>query len=242
MTYYLWSQTPSTTVLRIYSVATGKLLHSWSTDTEVPLGPFNFAQYVQSNNQLSWVDGDRALSFATSTYTGNPLNPTGVDIAVRTLDVTASGGDLLADSRVVWSKQVSLGGQAPTEPVCSGDTSLTANGKTVVCDGIAGGPGPGQGEGIAKTRYAWRLVWGAYETSAPKGARTLYEFTAHSTGHASWGSGISVQWVDASGATMIMAWSIASQVTHFGVISHGRFTPLPSPPGITLGTPPDIAW
>jgi hypothetical protein len=240
VTYKFGHTTPMMTVLRIYSVTTGNLRHNWSTDGDVALGPFDFAPYVQTNNQLSWADGDRTLSFTTRTYTGKSLAPVAEDIAVRTLDVTAAGGDLLADSRVVWSKRVSLAGPAPAQPVCGGDTSLAANGKTVVCDGLTGGPGPGGG--IARTRYAWRLVWGAYEISAPKVARTLYEFTAHRTGHTSWGSATSVQWVDASGSTMIIAWSIASQVTRFGVISHGRFTPLPSPPGVTLGTPPDVAW
>jgi hypothetical protein len=241
VTYRFRHAMPMTTVLRIYSVATGGLLHSWSTDTAVALGPFDFTSYVQSNNQLTWVDGDRALSFSTSSNIGNGLFPSAIDVAVRTLDVTTAGGDLIRDSRVVWSMRIPAGRSGLAEPLCVADAPpLTSNGKAVVCDGITGGPGPGGG--IVKTRYAWRLVWGTYETSAPKTARILYKFTAHATENAAWGSSASVQWVDGSGSTMIIAWSIASQVTHFGVISHGKLTPLPSPPGITLGTPPEIAW
>jgi RNA polymerase sigma factor (sigma-70 family) len=29
---------------------------------------------------------------------------------------------------------------------------------------------------------------------------------------------------------------------HFGVVSDGRYTPLPTPPGVSLTVPPDIAW
>jgi hypothetical protein len=44
---------------------------------------------------------------------------------------------------------------------------------------------------------------------------------------------------------MIVAWTVettTSSVEHFGVVSHGRYTPLPTPPGISLTLPPDIAW
>jgi hypothetical protein len=49
----------------------------------------------------------------------------------------------------------------------------------------------------------------------------------------------------AAGSTMIVAWTIESTTSlavHFGVVSHGRYTPLPTPPGIQLTIPPDIAW
>jgi hypothetical protein len=244
VTYQFRHATPMTTALRIYSVATGKLLRSWSTDTDVGLGPFDFAPYVQSNNQLSWTGGDRALSFTTRTYTGQPLRPTGLVLAVRTLNLATGGGDLIRDSRVVWSKQVSAGGAASAQLVCSGDTSLTANGKTVVCDGLGGYLLPGAGN-KKTSRSPWRLLWGEYQISTPKVAHTLHEFTAYSTGRDSYTSAISVQWADASGSTLIVAWSIASTappVTRFGLISQGKLIPLPAPHGITLGTPPDIAW
>lgn len=58
------------TVLRIYSVASGKLLHSWSTDQDIGAGTFGFAAYAQNNNQVSWVGGESALSFLASTANG----------------------------------------------------------------------------------------------------------------------------------------------------------------------------
>jgi len=69
--------------------------------------------------------------------------------------------------------------------------------------------------------------------------------TALYDAHAVSMSSNSVQWTDASGATLIVAWlaeSTTFSARHLGVVSHGRYTPLPVPPGISLGTPPDIAW
>jgi hypothetical protein len=244
VTYQFRHATLMTTVLRIYSVATGKLLHSWSTDSDViPGGSADFFPYMQSNNQLSWVDGGRTLSFTTTSYTGPSLAEVVEHVTVRTMSVTAAGSDLVADSHVVWSMRVPLAGPSPTEPVCTGDAALTANGKTVVCDGLSGYPPPGGGN--PKARSPWRLLWGEYQLSAPKVARALYQFTAYSTGHDSYSSSVSVQWASASGSTLIIAWSVASvtyPVTHFGVLTDGRFTPLPAPPGSSHTNAPDIAW
>jgi len=250
------SATTATTVLRIYSVATGKLLHSWSTDQNATLFRFSpYVQsnkYVQSNNQLNWVDGDRALSFATGTIHGKPTAPTAVDFALRTLDVTASGGDLIRDSRVVWSWST---GRQETDPSCA-DPHLTASGKTVVCSVLTVSP---TGVSSGKARYTWQLAWLAYEISAPKAAAgtLLYMYTAYSTGPETGLSSStlrlsssSVQWADASGSTVIVGWSVASPVMHFGVVTQGKLIPLPSLPGITLDILPNttlldtlpIAW
>jgi hypothetical protein len=260
VTFQVQSETTATTVLRIYSVATGRLLHSWSTDQNATLALFDLPPNAQSNNQLNWVDGDRALSFTTfttigklptSNSIGKPQTRIAADTAVRTLDVTASGGDLIRDSRVVWSWSIPRG---VTDYPCAGGFTLprlTASGKTVVCSNLT--IVPARGVGSAKTRYTWQLAWLAYEISARKvAARTLYKFTAYSTGLKTGVSSSSVQWADASGSTVIVAWSLAatSPVTHFGVVTQGKLIPLPSPPGITLPfvsantliTPPDIAW
>jgi hypothetical protein len=241
-----------TTVLRTYSLPAGKLLHSWSTNTPVSVGSSSDLVYAQSNNGLSWIDGDRALSFTTASYTGSAEQGDIEHIAVRTLNATARGGDLLADSRVVWSMQapvLDLDWPALTpgnESTCAAGLelpSLTANGKAVVCSTVSGTFGLAADGKTA--RYRWRLAWLAYALAAPKAARTLHAFAAYSTGNMSNASSSSVQWADPSGSSMIVAWTIASAaapVTHFGLIAQGRLTPLPSPPGIALGTPPDIAW
>jgi hypothetical protein len=242
VTYQFRDPTPVKDVLRIYSVATGKLLNSWSTtlipDLELLLAPFGFVSSMQSNNQLSWVDGGRALSFTTISYTSSVL------VAVRTLKLTTGGGNLIRDSRVVWSMQSPISGASTcaSQPVTV--PWITADGKTVVCTQVVADD---PGDRSEKTRQAWQLTWLAYQTADPKAAkaaRTLYKFTAYSTGSQAEGFS-SVQWADATGSTMIIAWTIQSSTSsalHFGVVSHGRFTPLPTPPSFSLIMPPDIAW
>ncbi len=78
--------------LSIYSVATGRLRHSWSgTMSASSADPFLISD-------LSWV-GDSTVGFAV-TY--NPQ----VSEEVRTLDLSAAGADLLTASHVVWSQYV----------------------------------------------------------------------------------------------------------------------------------------
>jgi hypothetical protein len=48
-----------------------------------------------------------------------------------------------------------------------------------------------------------------------------------------------VLWADPSGDTIIVWWSSAPGSAHAGVVSRGRFTPLPSMPAAAVGAP---AW
>ena len=246
VTYQLRDPAPGTDVVGIYSVATGKLLNSWSTASngDLDLAPFGFAT-MQSNNQLSWVDGGRALSFTTITSSGS----THVLVAVRTLKLTTGGGNLITDSRVVWSMRSALSETSACawEPVSL--PWITANGKAIVCfHAVTYDPGNTiPSDFTQKKRRTWQLTWLAYPTSDPKAAeapRILYKFTTYSTGAQAEGFN-SVQWADSTGSTMIVAWTIESTTSlalHFGVVSHGRYTALPTPPGISLVMPPDIAW
>ena len=248
MTYQLRDPAPGTEVLGIYSVATGKLLKSWSAPLSGELGllsPFEFT-FMQSNNQLSWVDGGRALSFTTSDFSGSSIL-----VAVRTLELSTGGGNLIGDSRVVWSMRTTPSEGAAAACAWAPVTVpwVTANGKTIVCfHAVTNDPGNTiPSDFTEKKRRTWQLTWLAYPTSDPKAAhaaRTLYKFTTYSTGAQAEGFS-SVQWADATGSTMIVAWTIettTSSAVHFGVVSHGRYTPLPTPPGISLALPPDIAW
>lgn len=240
VTYQFGHSTP-TTVLRVYSVATGKLRNSWSTTIgDFALGAFDFAPSAETNNQLRWVDGSRALSFATISYTEPAAVSLGnlmVREAVRTLNLATGSGDLIRDSRVIWSRQTSAGELSCADGVPD-DPWVTANGKTIVCADVGGDL---QGGNSSAKREAFPMTWLAFQTSEPKVARTLYTFTAYTTGSRPEGFN-SVEWADASGSTLIVAWFVESTTfsaaLHFGVISDGRLTPLPTPPG----NPADIAW
>ncbi len=87
--------------LQVYSVATGRLQHSW------PAGIDETQANRTPISDLSWV-GDSTVGFAV-TYTP------AVREEVRTLDVSASGATLLADSRVVWSQYVPASRLTPEE-------------------------------------------------------------------------------------------------------------------------------
>ena len=47
-------------------------------------------------------------------------------------------------------------------------------------------------------------------------------------------------WVDPSGTALLAGWSLG--VKHFGVMSKGKFTPLPVPSAVAAVTQTAIAW
>lgn len=232
-----------TTVLRIYSVATGQLLHTWSTDRKVL-----FAQDLlgQSNTLLGWVDGDSAVTFTTTPYTLAPHSSdtyTAGATSVRVLTVTASGHDLVADSHAVYSVTAWRGGDPNPKPACGqgpGLPSLATNGKTIMCTSLVNiqiGSGP-------RPSVLWRLSLLASPTSAPKAARVLYQISSRLPSSDS-GPNSNVLWTNPSGSALLIAWAPTGSgipVTHFGLVSHGKFTPLPTPPGYLLYLSPVIAW
>ena len=88
-------------VLRLYSVTTGKLLRTWSTSSPSVDGG-GPGLYSDDNTHLTWVDGDRTIAFFTLWITREPNAKSPRYLyheGIRELDVTAGGGDLLADSR-----------------------------------------------------------------------------------------------------------------------------------------------
>ena len=195
------------------------------------------------HNQLSWIDGGRALSFTTGSTTSSTL------VTVRTLELTTGGGNLEADSRVVWSMRSALSEVASCAWAPVKVPWATANGKTIICfHAVTNDPGNTiPSDFTEKKRRTWQLTWQAYpitDSTTATAARTLYKYTAVSTGAQAVGYS-SVEWADATGSTMIVGWSIetsTSSAVHFGVVSHGRYTPLPTVPGISLSVTPDIAW
>jgi hypothetical protein len=240
------------TWLQIYSVATGRLLRSWSTDNG---DVFDRGADVMSDSNygLTWVDGDRAVDFPYNYQSTGPLTTIKIagrtfrhrlftrHLAVRTLNVSASGGNLIADSRILWSEV-----PPETEGYSSGgcsesqDALVSPNGETVMCTSSYG---PDTGRPAGKI-VAWHLGWLATSVAAPKTARPVYAFTIDAPiGAQGW---LFALWSNASGSTMIGSWYFGTSQTppvHFGVMSHGTFRALPVPPTITVGgATPTIAW
>jgi hypothetical protein len=246
---------PTLWVLRTYSVATGKLLRNWSVNGSTSLDTGITVPGIESPT-LKWVDGDRAIAFYA--YNAGPPSNTrpAIPESVRLLDVTAGSGNLIADSKFMWSTKVAVSalGFVDTIPLAgrclwtgfSGTLPrVTTDGKTVEC--ITGSIGAKQG------RSRVTFEWLAFSASAPKVPHVLYKVTVDVILGQDTTS--SVLWAGTSGGPMIVLWG--AQVTpntkyangrfemHFGVLSRGQFHPLPLPSAFTPGSPTDgapIAW
>jgi hypothetical protein len=180
--------------LQVYSVATGRLQHSWSAGID------ESAANPKPITDLSWV-GDSTVGFAV-TYTPQ------VREEVRTLDVSASGGSILADSRVVWSQYVPPSHLTPQEkasalalepsPHACDTPFLTGNGQAVVC---------------GSSTYSARgkrlsAVWLAYPLATPTRPRVLGSVQEPQNVSA-FDCSISVDWTNPSGTEIIGAWNPA---------------------------------
>jgi hypothetical protein len=223
------AQLPPKRVLRIYSVATGRLLRGWSTHDYAVFGPVYNDPWPQSELPLWWTDGDRALAFPAVGSNSRTFY-----YQERLLDVTTSPGDLIADSRIIWSAPPA----GATVSSCSVPDAtsplpmsllVTADGKTVVCADRS----PFLTYDQVPVRNTIR--WLAYSVAA-KTVRTLYQVRFDALIQVVMGG---VLWADPSGDTVIVKWSSAPDSTHLGVVSRGRFTPLPSMPAAAIGAP---AW
>jgi hypothetical protein len=109
--------------LQLYSVATGKALRVWKWGTSPdPTDPIpSYAESIGPNENsagLTWLAGGRTLAF---TYYAHGQAP-----AVRTLDTSRPGNDLVAASRRVFTLPA-------TGPDACAEAQLTPDGRTVVC-------------------------------------------------------------------------------------------------------------
>jgi hypothetical protein len=227
-------------VLRIYSTATGSLLHTWSTTSLRGI-----AAIGTSVSSPSWTSDGRQLAFQESGYN------------VRLLQVNNQGHDLLADSRVVWSLPASSR-RLPVSPTakrpfgCSGSGPslptllVTGDGKTVLCgaSGVFRAPGSFSENDACPAIPPWNEegVLG-YSTATGKVTRTLYRGQSNCVP-----DGVRLLWTSDSGDAVIGYFQFAGlsavntrSVIRFGLFTAGKFTPLPSPPTIRTD-PTSVAW
>jgi len=228
------------TEVKVFSVATGQLLHDWTADDPavrmtnartiwqgaVPLGAPG----------LTWIDQDRALAVATSS--GGPGPVTGT---VRRLDVTGpASGSLLADSTVLWSGQLSMNdpGHGGGFTLNDWPPQVTADGKSITGDTFTPlGAKPGQAD------------FGTLPLTAGSAAdgklRLVYRAVIPplTEGEAEY----AVVWASPSGDTMIVCVATGSgqsfpQKARFMVVSHGRSTPLAIPVSMVASLMTGIAF
>ena len=192
--------------VKVFSVATGKLLHDWTT-TDPPL----VLDSLADPPALTWIDGDRALALATL-GTPTSLNTIyGARQTVRRLNVPGrAGSDLVADGTVQW--EVPDGADNTCGYRFNWPPVISADGKTFTCT-----------TGTSFVTYPL--------TAGPKGAGQGRVDLSLGSGYLVH----TVLWTSASGDTTIAEWGAASSIAgqpkrdggvQIGVISHGTSTPL----------------
>ena len=210
---------PGPVTLRIYSVATGKVVHTWVGPTPNPhgLGVYLFGQYLylDDNGTLSWTSDGRSLAFV---YGVGLIT----DTTVRVLKLASSGHGLLSGSKLVLDLP---SGSAPT----CGSLMLTADGRTVVC-GAALPAGPGSTGGCSAATGLARPGIAEYSTATGRMSGVLYQYTGTCiAGEAD------VLWASPSGGAVLGYLGITQQLKQpsplgkyqVGIFSGGTFKPLP---------------
>ena len=219
--------------LRTYSVATGKPLGSWSLTGSTTLSP----SAIFPGNQdlpLSWADGDRAVVFQAFDAIGTKHQAT--QESERQLDVATGSGGLIADSEVIWATLITGGGQPVAHRCYQSSPRVTPDGKTVLC---VTGP---VGAKLGHSRVT--LEWLASAITGLAVPHVLYKVSANVT--FGYRTVSAVLWAGKAGGPVIAFWSGhpggPPSDTHFGVISHGQFLPLPYVPVASYGGWPAVAW
>ena len=213
------NQTPVISLV-VYSMSSGAVLHTWSTK-----GSFSQDQMTgwASGAALAWVDGGRKLNFQwVVTIAGAGGAPRSWTDTVRTIDVTAPGGDLLADSRVAVQVQLVVAtGKTRTRYSGPCDGEVTAGDGTVVCGTSVGNV---SSEEVCSTVP---LSFVTYSGTTGKRLKVLGQWP----GQCLQARAMPV-WTDSDGRHVI-AFLIRSEkgkklpTYQFGLIADGKFTSLP---------------
>jgi hypothetical protein len=232
--------------VKVFSVATGRLLHDWTeNDPNARLATVvggSSAGVPVGASALTWIDGDQALTLATSRESSSGT-ATGT---VRRLDVTGPAtGNLKTDSTVLWSGELTWNDGYGCYAVSTWPPVVSADGKTVTCmnyDELKSGTSrwmasfvtdplpPGTGASI-KPRFDYQVKSPLDQNGKPLAG----------------GADTSLLWVSPSGDTLIAEWHYIENRppatgVHVGVISHGKFTPLRLPSSLANAQLGEIAW
>jgi hypothetical protein len=193
--------------LATYSVSTGAQLHAWTVPTQV--------MQNLAHRTLSWIYGGRQLVFSATAGSADHLQ-------LRTLDVTGTGTDLMADSRAL------LTADNPGTSTCD-SLQVTPDGGTAICATSAGRPGdPAGNAGCANGRLRF-TAFSLPNDPSGKLARVLYQYP----GACHDGTSVTL-WTDASASSIIGVTSISvateggkyAYAFQVGVITGGHFRPL----------------
>jgi hypothetical protein len=212
--------------LRVYSVATGTVLHTWSSPAD-QIPPIDGAGYYggDPNSTIVWV-GERALAFNQGVF----VKSGGATLTVKVLDLSRPDGDLLASSRTAAILPAPNNQDKPAPFGCNwfwGDVMITGDGKSYVC----GGSGTSAAQ-LPKLYCLKQPTWNVLGFAGI--SLTTGKLTRILSGYRTGCHGYTVSdypvWVNATGS-IVIGYMIFGDKTSgkFGVFSHGSFRPLPYP-------------
>jgi hypothetical protein len=211
-------------LLRVYSVATGAVLHTWSSSAD-QFPPIEGVAYYGGDptSTVTWV-GDQALAFNE----GTRLKAGGLTLDVKVLDLSRPDGSLLGSSRTAAVLPAPSLQGTPAPFGCNrfwGDVMVTGDGKSYVC----GGSGTSDAQ-LPKLYCLKQPTWntlGFAGISLATGKVTI--LSGSRTGCHGNVSAYPV-WVNATGSAVIGYMIFGDKTSEkFGVFSAGSFRPLPYP-------------
>jgi hypothetical protein len=205
--------------LVVYSMSSGAVLRTWITKDGLNNG------YGGSANAeaLAWVDGDRSLDFRWTVPPGGPNQ--NWTYTIRTIDVTAPGGDLLADSRVavhVPPRVTTDKTKTRISDPCLNE--LTAGDGTVVC-----GTTSSAAVSFEEVCSTVPPSLATYSGTTGKRLKVLYQWH----GQCLYTYAMPL-WTDSAGRHVITFLFLSekgiktSLTDKVGLVADGRFTPLPT--------------
>jgi hypothetical protein len=215
------TQANAVSYLAVYSVSSGAALHTWTTKGD----NLNVGAGGGNGEDLTWVNGDRSLDFRWQVTTGGtggvPRNWTDT---IRTIDVAAPGGDLLASSRVVVRLPLSVTtDKTKTRYSAPCASEVTASDGTVVC-----GTDSFSDVSFEEVCSTVPPSFVTYSGTTGKRLKILYQW------HGQCLSAESIPvWTDPGGRHVIAFLLLSekgiktSLTDKFGLIADGQFTPLP---------------
>jgi hypothetical protein len=211
--------------LRVYSVAAGAALHTWSSPAD-QIPPIEGAGYygADPNSAVAWV-GERALA-----YNQGRMTKSGATLVAEVLDLTRPDGDLLGSSRTAAILPGANDRDKPAPFGCNWfweDVMITGDGKSYVC----GGNGTSAAQ-LPKLYCLKRPTWNVLGFAGISLATG--KLTGILSGYRTGCSGYTVNdypvWVNATGSAVIGYMIFGDKTSgRFGVFSHGSFRPLPYP-------------
>ncbi len=214
-------------LVRVYSVATGAVLHSWtSPPNQIPPLEGGGGDGGDDNATLAWV-GDSALAFFGAVQTG----PRKYAPVIRVLDLSRPDGGIVASTRAAVQVPFdNFGARAPfgCNDIFREDIVVTGNGKSFVCGG-SGASSAKLPKLYCLKHPTWNIVGftGFSLTGQKPPGRVLSGYRTGCSGYNVTGYAV---WANATGSEVIGYLFFGGRDSgRFGVFSNGSFRPLPYP-------------